>query len=965
MLAGCQTGNELLAFLTQPPAPQWGAAPPAGGAAQAPDAPGGRQSLRLPSASSGEACEIRRLVPTGPSLTDEFIIRCGGADTPSASVLRTLNADFGPEDAVVEHPWAEARAREGACGGAEPAALPGSGATARLAFVRSCVSDPGQFPMYLGAAEVGRWVVLFHGAAQTAPVMEAVVAAMVDPGLTPTSPAPAGTPTLASRMADRLARLGARDLPLATVMAFGDLDREARAYAAEGDRQGALLVRREMRSLHASALGAEAPGQGALLVEEAQLLDADGRTREVGAALEAAAPLVARSAVPRDRRRLSVARARHALSVGRTADVAALLDAATGAAPDGGAEEMASVLAEVDLLVQAGLIRPAADRLEAARRIASGTPGGDMFWGGDMAARAAAIAERQGEAGAARTILAEAVDRHRRLFGADARLADLLIRRARLDAARGDTGAALAAWAEAFPILLHGASAEAGMPAEAVGAYLDLLLGAGDGTRTAAMGDARRPHLEAAFVAVQGPQPSLVWQARGRMARALAGADPGLANLLLVRTELEREAAVARQALARERSRGGTGTERRQTAATAMLSNAEAQLAEADRRIAARSPRYDGLRRPQPVEAAAMARLLSSDEALALVHVAPDRSTVIVLRADGALAGHRRGPGAAAFAAGVAAVRRAAQTGGLPDPQTLGALRNGLFAPLGPALDGVRHLVLVPSGPLFDLPPALLGSGRGPAISVVPTAASFATLRRRPPQAMSSSPVTLVEAARGMTGAGGRRALSGLAGLCVRASDGGGMPGSHLSGLPRLPTAELRQELDVATSVEAANPGALLAGLRRTGTVVVGGHALLPDRLRCRTEPALATAGGLLGIGEIARADGLARAVLLPFADGGPAEGAAGGESIAALADALIVAGADLVVAAHWRMDGASAARQLETFLSRGAGAEALREAQAREAARGTPRIWAPLALYGDGRGYGRPSRTRVGRSGS
>jgi len=306
-------------------------------------------------------------------------------------------------------------------------------------------------------------------------------------------------------------------------------------------------------------------------------------------------------------------------------------------------------------------------------------------------------------------------------------------------------------------------------------------------------------------------------------------------------------------------------------------------------------------------------------------------------------------------------------------------------------LAGVKHLIVVPSGPLLSLPFGLLvtkpaqvtgGDYRGVAwlgnevaLSVLPSVTSIRELRQAG-RSKAARPFVGFGAPLFTGGADAAGpALTALGGVCrQRTADP-----ALVRRLPPLP--ETARELQQIAQALGADPGSVVLGADATETRVKGlglaqhrvvafaTHGILPGELHCQSEPALAltppatpsaTDDGLLDASEVAQLRLDADWVLLSACNTAGADGRLGGESLSGLARAFFYAGARAVLVSHWAVasrptvtltTGALRAYARDPAMGR---AEALRRAQmalAGQAATSHPAFWAPFVLVGDGGG--------------
>jgi CHAT domain-containing protein len=307
----------------------------------------------------------------------------------------------------------------------------------------------------------------------------------------------------------------------------------------------------------------------------------------------------------------------------------------------------------------------------------------------------------------------------------------------------------------------------------------------------------------------------------------------------------------------------------------------------------------------------------------------------------------------------------------------------------------VRHLLVVPDGPLQSLPYSVLVTGPVPApvrgaealralgwlakryaLTVLPSVSSLRALRTLAPPSRARQPFAGFGAPRlaGPAGAGGP-------GQLVRVyTRGGEVDVEAVRALPALPESagELQRIAKaLGAPAEALHLGAAASettvrslDLRRFRTVAFATHALMAGEFRGLGEPALVLtpperpAGdddGLLTAGEIARLGLDADWVVLSACNTAAPDGTPGAEGLSGLARAFFYAGTRSLLVSHWAVSS-EAAVSVTTGLFEalaadpGIGrAEALRRAELALLADperpelAHPAFWAPFVVVGEG----------------
>ena len=316
------------------------------------------------------------------------------------------------------------------------------------------------------------------------------------------------------------------------------------------------------------------------------------------------------------------------------------------------------------------------------------------------------------------------------------------------------------------------------------------------------------------------------------------------------------------------------------------------------------------------------------------------------------------------------------------------ALYQGLLAPFARPLKAIRHLVMVPDGPLQNINPALLLPeappknpvladyhqlpflGRAVAISVAPSVDAFVYLRNLHPHVAPE------------------KGLLGFGDPDLDRDTGANRGGPALNNTTRewrsvlgsLP--ETRQELEAIARLMNDQQPALYFRDEATETrvkhmaldafrvVAFATHGLVSGEFFGLTEPALVLTppdhatdedDGLLTSGEIAELNFNADWIVLSACNTAAPEGRPGAEGLSGLAKSFFYAGSRSLLASHWTV-GSDAAARLTTASFKalrddpGIGrAEALRRAMVvlindrKQSYLAHPAFWAPFVLVGEG----------------
>ncbi len=434
----------------------------------------------------------------------------------------------------------------------------------------------------------------------------------------------------------------------------------------------------------------------------------------------------------------------------------------------------------------------------------------------------------------------------------------------------------------------------------------------------------------------------------------------------------------------------------------AHASNNSAQLAALDKQIAAANatlqqaglaeqaaaPNFGQLVQ-QAVPAADVLKLLRPDEAFLGITATPSHSWLFFLHG-GTVQVARADVSAPAMAGLVSAVRASIEPGasGLPsfDMADAAKIYAATLGPFAKPMQGVKNLVVAPSGALLALPFALLPTGpastddlahapwliRKTTLAYVPAAANFVSLRRAAGTSAAKQP---------WFGFGDFQPVSLAQAQATYNTAACPESAAEFAGLPQLPYAKL--ELQAASAIFGAGPQDELLGadftvpdvekadLKNFRILHFATHALLPTDLPCQTEPAIVTSApsgatsandALLTTSDVTGLKLDADLVLLSACNTGGGE--EGGEALSGLARSFFYAGARALMVTQWSVNDQVSAYLVADTLARlhagnaGGAAGSLRAAQLAlisgaghgfPAQIADPFFWAAFTVIGDG----------------
>jgi CHAT domain-containing protein len=560
-------------------------------------------------------------------------------------------------------------------------------------------------------------------------------------------------------------------------------------------------------------------------------------------------------------------------------------------------------------------------------------------------------------------------------------VADTALLQAGQMARNGDT-------ANVLPVCESAVSALVSLKSNTTPALMAPCLDAYGSTASAATGPTQQKLLASMFTAAQLAQSGItseqIAQATARLQENAR--DPKVADAIRRR----QDTSDALQRLYRQRDALVTGGPSAASAdLDARIRKAQAAQADADAALQAASPNFGQLAQ-QVVSSADVFAALRPGEALVMIAVGPKNGWTLVLR-DGTIAFARLDIGDAALTGLVQRLRASIElTDTLPtfDVGVASKLYQLTLAPVAAALDGVKNLVVAPSGALLSMPFEVLLTGPADPehladapwllhrfiLAHVPAAANFVSLRRIAGGSRAAQPwfgfgdfvpITLAQAQHSFTGP-----------ACVESA-------KLLASLPQLPYAQ--KELAAARALLGASPADQLLGpaftvpavmkatLRDYRVLHFAAHALLPAELQCQSEPAIVTSDpsgavdasqALLTASDVTQLDLDADLVILSACNSGGGGNGTAGESLSGLARAFFYAGARALMVTHWSVSDQVAAYLVADTLARMRASPALGVSGALQAAQlamlaqagkslpaelAHPFFWAPFAVIGAG----------------
>ncbi|MBV9758197.1 MAG: CHAT domain-containing protein [Alphaproteobacteria bacterium] len=972
------------------------------------------QGAAIGTNAAGEACTEQA---AGPARLDIF---CGTWVQPSAEAARAeAGSPTDPMSFATASSWRAGLDQRFQCGPPSMTSILGGAPAA----VMQCTRRIGGWPQVALAANVGGAIYYGDGVLPAAPVLErgiGVLSGRLQPGAA--APSSGMSALLASRLAAQAFRSG--DVgQYEQLMNAGTMANLAENYAAaEQAFRAALAIQRK-------ALGRDDPNSVDALMHLALQVSDQGRYAEADglfARAQQLAPAAADHVAPA---RLLHYRALHALNQGRYEESLALLRQAEAAYsallpptilagsaqaarpvtlsplsitpdPQSGEqllidpEQRAALMGVLETrryraIVLRDLKRPAESEaaLRSALRLSTSNGLQDRFLTARLYRTEGTTAATFGMEGQALSGLDRSVMDFRLALPGARPIAETDFLRAAELARAGDGSGALAACREGVAVLRR---LRTGIRPALLEPCLDIYA-----TQARSAGAQQQPILGEMFEAAQLAQDNLTAREIAQAAARLGenARDPRVGEAI-------RRQQDARQALTnlyRVRDAASTATAAGAPAAQAAeldkrITDAQTKLADADQELQQASPNYGQLVQ-DVVPTAEVQRSLAPEEAFAAITLSDTGGWTFAVRPRRIAVAKIEGGGRPRMAELVKRLRAGAEptTTALPryDVDAAHAIYADTLGRLEPQLEGVKALVVAPSGPLLSIPFGVLLTGPADAdhlgeapwllrrftIAHVPAASNFVALRKIAGGSRATQPwfgfgdfrpATLAQAERTFTGA-----------ECLESA-------KLFAGLPALPYS--RRELEAARQLLGASAQDELLGAAFTAAAVrrapladfhvlhFATHGLLPAELKCESEPAIITSapagapdanGALLTSSEITGLQLDADLVVLSACNsGGPGGAGTGGESLSGLARAFFYAGARAMMVTHWSVNDQAAAYLIADTLRRiragegGGAASALHNAQLgmlAEAGKGLPAsmahpfFWGPFALIGNG----------------
>ena len=916
---------------------------------------------------------------------ERFEIRCPGWEQAVGQVWRGASpVGQWQERLIREGRLVTSLQQEALCDPAEASAL----LDERPALLRYCRSRDGALPYLLVTSDIERNAFVLWGPPHLVPLFEAFIRLSLQGSAVEIRP---GTRSQLIALAEQAIAPEGRPIGLEDMGHFLALDGLSTLYNSAGDYPQALESARQALALHERLKGPDHPDGGYLLARIARELSRQ-QPAAADSLFQRAEPLVQRSQDPADWPEFLVYRAWHALTQGDSEQ--ALADArhswelsrSLAAGERHNPRLGHSLIGVGDVYRQLEQWEEAEAAYRQALEIFSALRSGDYHWAGKSHQRLAQLYVQQQRLDPARHHASEAVAIAQRLFGEGQALVEALVTQAEVEQATNQPQLALPHWREVRRILQANPTLLTQLPPELFEGYLTLLF---QQSQHADSESASALHEEAFQIAQLGQTPA-AGRAITQVAARLADSNPEIREQVRLLQDTQRQRQDLHYTLGLERGRPSAerNLQHEQTLYQ-QLQAAQQHYREQEQQLQTRFPRYGRLITPNPLSSSEVAHLLRPGEALLRILPGRHQSWLFLITDDGQLHAATSESITPQIAWQVARLRHGvdASSGRIPRFNLALAqqLYQQLLGPLDSALDPVRHLLFVPSGPLLSLPPALLLRTppdhpsdytkahwlvRDMAFTTLPSVVALAQFREvsRPSQAPYPFLGLGNPDFRGDQREAERPLQAQLPGCEIDAAAIAQLTplpetANELRTLARILGADPQQSLLLGEA--ATLPALQQRELHRYRILAFATHALLPGELNCLSEAALALTprweesdNGLLDVAAVTELHLDADWVLLSAcntAGGGSSE--LRGEGLSGLATAFFYAGSRALLASHWYVVSAATVQlTTDTFANHQANpqqgrAEALRQAQLtllnqRETAH--PLFWAAFTLIGD-----------------
>lgn len=792
--------------------------------------------------------------------------------------------------------------------------------------------------------------------------------------------------------------------------------RAGRTAAGQSDFAAAENEFRRALELQVRLYGEDDIATNDVLMDLAMSVSNQGRYDEADALLRRAAPIVEKSPKAGDRARLAGYQSYIAASKGSFDEALTLARAATAqwreivaqqanagaslgtfqpTSASGAEAELALALnLEAGLLLRNGDVTSAYASIAEAILIIKRVEGEPPWWEADLLVTIGNVSSAQGRLSAAEAYLKRALEIRQQLFGEGPATLQARVALGRAYEAENMRVSAIITFRQAIAAVRALNKDPSPFRAEDLVPFADAVV------KEAETYDDPRKKLGLfgeAFDAFQMVRSPNLDRTLALTSARLSAGTPELKALLQQLDDTLQEEATARLQLAAEQARPTQerDAETEELYSAQMVAQSKA-IADLRASLAAKFPAYAAAMDAKSPTAVELQSRLKPDEAM-LVYLLGRTQSFVQLVTKSKIVIAPVSAGGEALQESVARLRRGLEIQGNSvsdfDLEAAHRLYRDLFTGLGQELDGVKRLVIVPSGALSNLPFELLVTqtptrGHYEAaswlindfdISYSPSIRSFVDLRStrvigRHPRPMLAFGNPSLAAPRAVGAQ--KAAFANVNGHCL-ADDI--VPPELLRSLSSLP--DTGREIETVSRAVGADKSDILLGdqaseaelrerrLADYRILYFATHGLLPGELRCQAQPGIVLTppatpakshnfDGLFDASEIARLLIPADLVVLSACNTAASGKANGGDSLSGLAASFFRAGARSLLVSHWQVPSAATNALMSAVFNTLAEAPnmpidtALRVAQLqimKAPGASHPFFWAAFIVIGDG----------------
>jgi len=792
--------------------------------------------------------------------------------------------------------------------------------------------------------------------------------------------------------------------------------RNARTSSAQSDFVAAERGFRRALELQVRLYGEDDMATNDVLLDLAISVSNQGRHDEAEALIRRAAPIVEKSPRPADRARLSGYQAYLAANSAKYDEALLLARAATAqwrdlvtrstndgalsgslapAVSSGAEAELAMALnLEAAMLMRTGDVTGAYASVAQAMLIIKRVDGEPSWWEADLLVTLGNISSAQGRLSSAEAYLKKAIELRNRVFGEGVATLQARVALGRAYQAEHMRVSAIITFREAIALAKTLQKSSNPLRAEDIAPFAEAVVEEAERYEDASVRIGLFTEVFDAFQMVSSP---VFDRAMGLTSARLSAQTPALADRLQrLEGAIQKEGEVRLQLATEQALPSQERSAEAEEQYSAEIAAQGATITELRKTLTEQFPAFSALTAAKIPTVDALRSRLGADEGMLVYLVAQSQSFVqLVTREKVVIAAVPTG--SAALGDVVARLRRGLEIEGKSvndfDLEVAYNLYRELFAGLKNELSGLKRLVIVPTGPLANLPFSLLVT-KSPVpgryaeahwlindfdISYSPTISAFVDLRstrlvgRHSRKLLALGDPVLAPV---RTPLAQQAVFAGVSGQC---QSGDIVPPDLLRSLSSLPDTAREiisvskalggEKNDILLGKQATEAALRAYNLSDYSILYFATHGLLPGEIRCQAQPGIVLTppdapakshlyDGLFDASEIASLSITADLVVLSACNTAASGKADGGQSLSGLAASFFRAGARSLVVSHWQVPSAATSALMSSMFSSLSNTPtmtvdaALRAAQigiSKEAGFAHPFFWAAFVVMGDG----------------